>query len=160
MTISAEMCGYALWTASSSTLDSRRPDGTAGRSLGPGRAPHACRTCRAVDPRQPLHVTVRMRPAVWNLRSHRCFVVLERAFYKCLERSDARFAHFSVQGNHVHMLVEASGVSALARMMQSFCIRSAKGLNKVIRRRWGTVFGDRYHSRSLKTPTQTRAPLV
>src|SRR5262245_12530381 len=121
------------------------------------RVPHVP---REVDPRQPLHVTVRMRPEVWNLRSRRCFGVLERAFYLCLERRAARFAHFSVQGKHVHMLVEASGVSALARMMQSFCIRSAKGLNKVMRRPRGTVFGDRYHSRSLKTPTQTRATLV
>src|SRR5262245_57299915 len=121
------------------------------------RVPHVP---REVDAREPLHVTVRMRPEVWNLRSRRCFVVLERAFYRCLERRDARFAHFSVQGNHVHMLVEATDAPALARMMQSFCIRSAKGLNKVMGRPRGTVFGDRYHSRCLKTSTQTRATLV
>src|SRR5262249_21397390 len=50
--------------------------------------------------------------------------------------------------------------SALARMMQSFCIRSAKGLNKLMGRKRGTVFGDRYHSRSLGTPTETRATIV
>jgi len=128
-----------------------------GRPVTSRQASHAR---RQVDPRQPLHVTLRLRPEVWNLRSKRCYRVLERAFYKCLERGDARIAHYSVQGNHVHMLVEAGDRLALGRMMQSFCIRAAKGLNRVMGRRRGTVFGDRYHSRTLRTPTETRATIV
>ena len=54
-----------------------------------------------------MHVTLRMRREVWNLRSRRCFGVLERAFYGSLGVDGARLAVFSVQGNHVHMLVEA-----------------------------------------------------
>ena len=40
------------------------------------------------------------------------------------------------------------------------CIRMAKGLNRVMGRRKGTVFADRYHSRSLRTPTEVRRSLV
>jgi len=115
---------------------------------------------RDVHPRRPLHVTLRVRREVWNLRSRRSFQVMERAFYACLGRFQSRIAHFSVQHNHVHLLVEAADRAELGRIMQKLCIRMALGMNKVMGRRKGTVFGDRYHSRSLKTPTETRAALV
>ena len=38
-------------------------------------------------------------------------------------------------------------------------IRMAKGLNRVMGRK-GTVFADRYHSRSLRTPAEVRRALV
>lgn len=142
-------------------LDLARPRRKRTKKPGPKKTSRrVAHQKRVVDRRRPLHVTLRLRPEVWNLRSRRCFRVLERSFYKCLERATARIAHFSVQGNHVHLVVEANDTSALARMMQSFCIRAAKGLNRLMGRPRGTVFGDRFHSRSLKTPTETRTMLL
>jgi REP element-mobilizing transposase RayT len=100
-----------------------------------------------------------MERAVWNLRSGRCFRVLERAFYAGCSRFGGRVCHFSVQHNHVHMVVEAADRVAMARALQGLAIRMAKGLNKVMDRK-GRVFGDRYHSKVLETPTQVRAALV
>ena len=97
---------------------------------------------------------------MWNLRSRRCYAVLEKAFYKSLGRPHARMSCFSVQGNHVHMLVEAHDREQLGRLMQSMCIRMAKGLNKVMNGRRGAVFIERFHSRSLSTPRETRAAIV
>jgi REP element-mobilizing transposase RayT len=114
---------------------------------------------RPFDRRAPLHVTVRMRPEVWNLRSARCFRVLERAFYAGCNRFGGRVCHFSVQHDHIHMVVEAGDRRALARAMQGLEIRMAKGLNRVMERR-GKVFADRYHAVVLHTPTQVRAALV
>ncbi len=107
-----------------------------------------------------MHVTLRVRDEVWNLRSRRCGSVLRRAFYKSVAELTGRLAHFSIQGNHVHLLVEAGDRERLGRMMQVMAIRMAKGLNKVMGRRAGKVFTDRYHSRALRTPTETRAALV
>jgi REP element-mobilizing transposase RayT len=115
---------------------------------------------RAVNPRFPLHVTLRVRPEVWQLRSRRCFRVLDAAFRTATANLDTRLAHFSVQHNHVHMIVETRDARALARALQGLCIRMAKGLNRVMNGRKGTVFADRYHSRPLRTPTEVRRAIV
>ena len=103
----------------------------------------------------PVHVTIRMANHVYNLRSGRCFSVLARALAAAAERFGARIVQFSVQGNHVHLVVEARSSAALARAMQGFSIRVAKGLNRVMRRE-GRVLADRYHSRALRTPREVR----
>jgi len=66
--------------------------------------------------------------------------------------------HYSVQGNHVHFLVEAEGNRELSRGMQGLNVRMAIALNRLMRRR-GKVFADRYHAVVLKTPTQTKRAL-
>jgi hypothetical protein len=62
-----------------------------------------------------LHVTVRIRREVWNLRTHRCFRALRRAFERGCQRFGFRLVHFSVQGNHAHFIVEAPDAQALGR---------------------------------------------
>ena len=61
--------------------------------------------------------------------------------------------HFSVQGNHLHLVVEAPDEKALARGMQGLGVRIAKSLNRLMQRK-GAVFADHYHSRILRSPTQ------
>jgi len=107
---------------------------------------------------RPVHVTVRMAPHVYHLRSRRCFSVLARALGAAAERFGVRIVQFSVLGNHVHLVVEAASDAALGRAMKGFSVRVARGLNRVMRRR-GRVVGDRYHAELLRTPTQTRRTL-
>jgi REP element-mobilizing transposase RayT len=114
---------------------------------------------RQVDRRHPLHVTLRMKAHVWQLRSRRCFGIIERAFYRASGRDRVRLCHFSVQHNHVHLVVEADDPVALARGVQALAIRVVKGLNKLMGRK-GAVFSDRYHARTLRTPTEVRNVLV
>jgi REP element-mobilizing transposase RayT len=87
-------------------------------------------------------------PHVYNLRSQRCFSVLLRAFATAAERFGARIVQFAVLGNHMHMVVEASSQTDLARAMKGFAVRVARGLNRLMGQR-GRVLGDRYHSRVL-----------
>ena len=114
---------------------------------------------RLPNPRHPLHVTMRMKAHVWQLRSRRCFQILERAFYRGCGQFGSRVCQFSVQHNHVHLVVEARDPVALARALQGMAIRMAKGLNRLMGRK-GAVFADRYHARSLRTPTEVRRALV
>jgi hypothetical protein len=81
------------------------------------------------------------------------------SFHAAKERLGARLVHFSVQSNHVHLLVEADERRALSRAMQGLGTRLAKGINHRLDRR-GTVFADRYHARALKTPLEVRRALV
>jgi REP element-mobilizing transposase RayT len=63
--------------------------------------------------------------------------------------------HYSVQGNHVHLLVEAEDERALSRGMNGLGVRVARGLNRVMGRK-GKVLDDRYHGHVLRTPTEVR----
>jgi putative transposase len=100
-----------------------------------------------------LHVTVRMRREVWNLRTHRCFRALQRALAAGCEGFGFRLVHFSVQGNHIHFIVEAPDAQSLGRAMKGLEVRMARALNKVMRRR-GAVFADRYHAHLLASPRE------
>jgi len=129
-----------------------------GARKGAGRRRQSARSNVPHRPRQKfrkgaLHVTLRIRREVWNLRTHRCFRALQRAFAAGCERFGFRLVHFSVQGNHIHMIVEAPDAEALARAMKGLEVRMARALNKVIDRR-GPVFADRYHAHLLTSPRQ------
>jgi hypothetical protein len=67
--------------------------------------------------------------------------------------------HFSVQSDHVHLIVEGDGPTALVRGIQGMAVRCAKAVNRAQGRR-GRVWSSRYHSRALHNPTETRRGLV
>lgn len=132
-----------------------------GKRAGAGRKPRGARAGvvhRARDEwtrPMPLHVTLRMAPHVYNLRSRRSFRVIAAALRIGGDRFDVRVIQFSVQGNHIHLVVEAPNRGALARAIQGLSIRIAKGLNRMMGRK-GRVLDDRYHARVLRTPTEVR----
>jgi REP element-mobilizing transposase RayT len=106
-----------------------------------------------------VHVTLRVAKHVYNLRSRRSFSVIGRAIGNAAERFGVRIVEFSVQGNHMHLVVEAGAHEALSRAMQGFSIRVAKGLNAMMNRR-GRVLADRYHARVLETPLEARRAVL
>src|SRR5262249_11833480 len=67
--------------------------------------------------------------------------------------------HYSVQGNHIHLIAEAVDRRALTRGMMGLVIRVALRSNRA-RGRKGRVFSERYHARQLKTPLEVRRALL
>ncbi|BDG08287.1 hypothetical protein AMPC_14000 [Anaeromyxobacter paludicola] len=137
-----------------------------GRRDGAGRKPRGATAGVAhvprpeVSGRHPFHLTVRALPHVWSLRSPRQLELVRRALRGSMSaRTGFRVVHFSVQTNHLHLLVEADDAVALRAGARSLVIRLAKGLNRLMRGR-GPVFSDRYHLRPLTTPTETRRALA
>ncbi len=129
----------------------------AGRKPGPNpRIRHAPR--EKFGRNHPSHVTLKVRSDVPSLRIRKCVKGLERSFAEACERGDFRLVQYSIQSNHVHMIVEATGTEALARGMKSIAARFARAVNRSFQRR-GPVLVDRYHSRALKTPTEVRNAL-
>ena len=116
-------------------------------------APHTRR--QRIERLLPVHVTVRMARHVYNLRSQRAFSIIGRALAAAADRFGVRIIEFSVQANHMHLVVEAAAHEALSRAMQGFLIRVAKGLNRMMNRA-GRVLADRYYAHILETPTETR----
>ena len=132
-----------------------------GRRENAGRKPNGVEAGRPHTRRQrierllPVHVTVRMADHVYNLRSKRSFSIIGRAISIAADRFGVRILEFSVQGNHMHLVVEAAAHEALSRAMQGFSIRVAKGLNAMMKRR-GRVLADRYFARVLDSSTDAR----
>ena len=89
------------------------------------------------------------------MRTHRCFRALRRAFAKGCDRFGFRLVHFSVQGNHIHLIVEAPDAESLWRAMKGLEVRMARALNKVMRRK-GQVFPARYHAHLLESPREAQ----
>lgn len=100
--------------------------------------------------RHPAHVTLRMRPDVPSLRTPKLVREFERSIAVAGERGEFRLVHYSLQSNHVHLLVEARSRQALARGMKAVGSRLARAVNRVFRR-VGPVLADRYHLHVLKT---------
>lgn len=100
-----------------------------------------------------IHVTLRFSAEVWNLRSARMFGVLRIALSAASCAFGVTLIHFAVQGNHIHLILEARSHEDLGRAMKGLSVRIAKRLNARMGRR-GPVFADRYHSHVLRTPTQ------
>src|SRR4051794_24995500 len=111
-----------------------------------------------VSPDRPHHVTVRMRKGTWNLRSQRCFRRIREALDGVRSRGTFRVVHYSVQGNHVHLIVEGENRRALSNGMRALLIRIAKQLNREMGV-LGSRFDDRYHETVLGSPTQVRNAL-
>jgi hypothetical protein len=83
---------------------------------------------------------------------------IERSFAAACARPGFRLVHYSLQGNHAHLIVEARDRNALGRGMKSIAGRIARAVNRVARRR-GRVLTDRYHLRLLPTPREVRHAL-
>ena len=112
-----------------------------------------------VDGRTPVHVTLRLRRDVPNLRSQVGMRVVFRVFAAARDRLGVRLVHWSVQHGHIHLLVEPESERALSRGLQGLCIRLAKSVNRTFGRS-GRVFADRYHGVPLRSPRQTRNALA
>lgn len=108
--------------------------------------------------RYPVHVTARVDRDICRLRRFEFCKVLQRAFVYGCRKDEFRICQFSIQGNHIHLICEASSAASLARGIQGWAIRVARGLNGHLGRT-GAVFDDRYHEEVIKTPTQTRHAL-
>jgi REP element-mobilizing transposase RayT len=99
---------------------------------------------------------MRMAPRVYNLRSRRSLYALQPALCCGSDRFGVRVVQLSMQGNHLHLLVEAPDQIALSRAMKGLAVRLARALNKMMGTA-GRVLGERYHARRLTSPTQVRS---
>ena len=108
--------------------------------------------------REPCHVTLKVRRELPSLRLPQIVRAVEATFRKGCDRGAFRLVHYSLQDDHVHLLVEANGAESLGRGMKSIASRFALAVNRALKRH-GPVLFDRYHFRVLRTPTEVRNAL-
>ena len=110
-------------------------------------------------PNTPVHVTLRLAPAIAKLRRRDRYRAIRQALARTGSDDRCRICHYSVQNNHLHLLCEPAGKGGLTRGMTAFKTSCARRLNAVLGRT-GRVFAGRYHARYLCTPTEVRRALL
>ena len=132
----------------------RRRGGRPKKPVGERGVTHAPRPAHSY--RHPVHVTVRVAAGMPSLRGRKAFGTVRRVLVAAAQRFRQMFriVEYSVQANHVHLVVEAQNRRELSRGMQGFGIRLAKNLNLRLERT-GKVLEDRYHAHALRSPTET-----
>ena len=141
--------GFRFRTWGGARTGAGRPQSS--RSVSHGTRPRVTRHV-------PLHVTLRLVGGLPSLRERKTFRVVREAF-GVPRAGDARIVHYSVQSNHIHLLVETEDAQRLAQGIQALTIRLAKRLNRSLSRR-GRIFADRFHVRRLRTPLEVRRALA
>lgn len=157
-------------TSSSGQLELPFPKTWGGRRDGAGRPPRPARATSTPHTTRPLHkaahpvhMTLRARRAVGGfLRSELVFpLVLSaiRATNRVDQGNAFRIVHFSVQTNHLHLIVEAQDKSALRRGAAGLAVRAARAINRALGRR-GAVWAERYHVLFMCSPRHVRNTIV
>ena len=118
--------------------------------------PHRARP--ALQAHHPVHAVLRTHEGLGRLRQRNMYRAIRRVLVRYLGRDEFRVVHLSIQGNHLHLIVEARDARALSRGMQSLAINLARAINGVWKRA-GAVFAGRYHATQIKTARQARNTL-
>jgi REP element-mobilizing transposase RayT len=141
------------------------PNTWGGKRRGAGRrrtaeraaVPHRCRPAHAGT--VPVHVTLRV--LLRSLRSQFVFPTVRGVIADANRRNCGRFriVHFSVQADHVHLIVEATNRHALSRGLSGFSVSLARRVNRLLFRH-GRFLAERWHERALAHPRAVRHALV
>ena len=107
------------------------------------------------------HVSLRTVDTLPRLRTRAGLEVLERALTGARDHTRVtgfRVLHYALEGNHLHLIIEAEDQTALSRGMQGLSIRLARGWNKAC---WGsrsTLLSRRTHAFLSTTPRRRATP--
>ena len=132
----------------------RRGAGRKPRAVHLRRTPHRARAVHRKA--HPVHVT--LRAMLRSIRAQQLVRTLLGAL-RDSNRDWFRVVHYSVQANHVHLIVEADDSHALGSGVRGLMVRTARRVNRLLFRR-GRFWADRWHGRDLEGPRQVRNALV
>lgn len=124
-----------------------RRDGSGRKRIHSRGVSHRVR--EKVNYRVPLHINFKYRTYIKNKS---CLKLLKRAIMNARSHG-LRINHFSMQSNHIHLIVEAESNEILTTGMRSLTVTFAKGLKQ------GRVQLERYHLQILRSIQQTKHAL-
>jgi REP element-mobilizing transposase RayT len=130
-----------------------RPVGERPSVLHRARPPH--------KKRHPVHVTLRAKRGLPYFRKQAVASLVCRVLDRQTKRSYRgafQVVHFSIQDDHLHLIVEADD-DALRTGVSGFVISFARRLNRMLSRK-GAVWADRYHRHDLLTPREVHRVLL
>jgi putative transposase len=136
-----------------------------------GRVHHRARPIH--KGRHPVHITLRARHGLPSFRQQLVHALILRVLRDQRRRAYGttfQIVHFSIQSNHLHMIVEADDGPTPQALLEErkerrrnplrsgvsgFVIAFAKRLNAMFKRK-GKVWDDRYHRHDLQSPHEVK----
>lgn len=115
------------------------------------------RTREAHASRFPIHVTLRAVKGVPSFRSEKILRAFLRHVASACSRG-RRLIHYSLQADHLHLIIEATDREVIARTIQGFASILARSFNRILGRN-GRLWQERYHRHDLRTPTEVHHAL-
>jgi len=106
----------------------------------------AHRAREKVNHRLPLHINFKYKTCIKNKF---CLKLLKKAIMNARSHG-LKIIHFSLQSNHIHLLIESETNEILTKGMRSLTVTFAKGLGR------GRVQLERYHLHVLKSVREAR----
>lgn len=104
-----------------------------------------------------LHLTIKVRENKADIKNKRILKLLHHAIKRArLQR--LKVLHYTLEYNHVHLLVEATNNQILHKGMQAFGITFSKWINR-LKLRKGTVYKHRYHFHALRSTRERKNAL-
>jgi len=94
-----------------------------------------------------LHLTVKIKRIKADLKNKSILSILKKAILNT-RKQGLRVIHYSLEFDHVHLLIEAENNLILAKGMQSFGVTFSKAINR-LRKLKGGVYKHRYHFRRI-----------
>jgi REP element-mobilizing transposase RayT len=130
----------------------------AGRKNLSGLAAHAARP--DISMKTPLHVTLKLTKGLPNLRTKALLKIFRASVLKARLKG-LRIIHYSLQSNHMHLLVEAHDKRELASVFKSLGTSLARRIRAAapVRDSRESIFRGRYHLHVLRTPTEVKNAL-
>ena len=104
-----------------------------------------------------LHLTIKVRSNKADIKSKKILKALHHAI-KRARLKKLRVIHYTLEFNHLHLLIECESHKTLHQGMQAFGISLSKAINR-IKKLKGTVYKHRYHLKKLATRRELKNAL-
>lgn len=101
-----------------------------------------------------LHLTVKVQRDKAGLKTKGVLALLRRSILNA-RKQGLRVIHFSLEYDHVHLLIEADNNRTLGKGMQAFGVTLSKAINRA-RKLKGTVYKHRYHFRKITSSRELK----
>lgn len=103
-----------------------------------------------VSIKTPLHINFKYR---LHIRNKEKLKLLKKAILNS-QRHGLRVLHYSLQSNHVHLMIEATDSKTLTKGMRSITVTMARGINQ------GKVQLQRYHLHVLRSVREKKMRFI
>ncbi len=101
-----------------------------------------------------LHLTIKVKKKKAEIKNKSVLKILKRAILNA-RKQGLRVIHFSLEYDHVHLLIEADNNLILGKGMQAFGVTLSKAINR-LKKLKGGVYKHRYHFRQISSTRELK----
>jgi len=101
-----------------------------------------------------LHLTVKIKKNKAEIKNKSVLAILKRSILNA-RKQGLRVIHYSLEYDHVHLLIEADNNLILGKGMQAFGVTFSKAINR-LKKLAGEVYKHRYHFRRISSCSELK----